>query len=139
MVRGDEGAEPLHAGARGPVDEVLLDLQQGVERELEQLDGGRRHTSVIQRDWTGSDPSGTSEGATHLLLKRQLVGILHHHVVIIVVIIIASGRGHDGRGSHALCVLLGHLHKVVQADVGAGCRDTQVRRNLKTRKLTHTH
>lgn len=62
MVRGDEGAEPLHAGARGPVDEVLLDLQQGVQRELEQLEGRGRHetrrTSVIQWDSAEWDSSG---------------------------------------------------------------------------------
>lgn len=37
MVRGDQRTEPLHAGSRRPVDEVLLDLQQSVERELQQL------------------------------------------------------------------------------------------------------
>lgn len=58
MVRGDQGAEPLHAGARGPVDEVFLDLQQGVQRELEQLEGGTIHTSVIQWDWIECDSSG---------------------------------------------------------------------------------
>ena len=39
MVGGDQGAEPLHASAGRPVDEVLLDLQQSVQRELQQLRG----------------------------------------------------------------------------------------------------
>lgn len=39
VMRGDKGTEPLHAGPRCPVDEVLLDLQQSVERELQQLVG----------------------------------------------------------------------------------------------------
>lgn len=36
-MRGDQGTEPLHASPRRPVDEVLLYLQQSVERELQQL------------------------------------------------------------------------------------------------------
>lgn len=37
MVGGDQGTEPLHASSWCPVDEVLLDLQQGVQGELQQL------------------------------------------------------------------------------------------------------
>lgn len=42
VVRGDQGAEPLHAGPWRPVDEVLLDLQQSVQRELQQLEKHKR-------------------------------------------------------------------------------------------------
>lgn len=37
VVSGDEGAEPLHAGPRRPVYEMLFYLQQSVQRELQQL------------------------------------------------------------------------------------------------------
>lgn len=88
-----------------------------------------RDTHVSHPSKTGPSvdrvrPERPSEDAADLLLKRQLVGILHHHVVVVILVIVSS-CGHDGRGRDALGVLLGHLHKVVEADVGAGCRDTQ--------------
>lgn len=52
MVGGDQGAEPLHASPGGPVDQVLLDLQQSVEGELQHLAkarGGRRQMSGHHR------------------------------------------------------------------------------------------
>lgn len=43
VVSGDQGAEPLHAGARRPVDQMLFYFQQGVQRKLQHLGGNTRN------------------------------------------------------------------------------------------------
>lgn len=76
VMCGDQGAEPLHASTWRPVDEVLLYLQQSVERELEQLvEGNIRQTSACKAELKQLSKDTTRE--THFLCKDNEAPFTH--------------------------------------------------------------
>lgn len=96
VVCGDQSTEPLHASPRRPVDEVLLDLQQGVKGELNHLMEAEINESLEQqihcKEYLLDIRDNPAD--SHLLLQGQLIWISHNNFII-VIIIVPSCRRHD--------------------------------------------